>query len=196
MGIRPFYGIAPQLGRSPLHFLKCNKSYMYISGYGKVLSRTWNGAQGFLCLSRGHDFNLPLHAVSVHCIPFQFNRVSSQLLGKFTPPVGSLENSCSETLLSLGASSTGYSGQHRLTRMGRTKKAPLVFPFTLIGRGSHRGACLGYSADYTSQIICTTPQWETVFQIWDMIGFLSSIKAFLSWRLVVRPATIHIACYS
>ena len=113
--------------------------------------------------------------------------VSSQLLCEFALRVVSLENSCLETSLSLHASSAGHSGHHGLPRDWE-KKAPLDFSLSLVGRGSPRGACLAYSADYTSQIIYTTPQWETVFRI----GFLSSIKAFLPWRLVVRPATVHI----
>ena len=53
---------------SQLRTLKLSNSYT--SGYGKVPSRTWNGAEGFLCLVGGHDVNPPLHAISVHCTRF------------------------------------------------------------------------------------------------------------------------------
>ena len=48
--MHPCYGMAPSLGRSQSRPLKRNR---YISGYGKVLPRPWNGAEGFLCLGMG-----------------------------------------------------------------------------------------------------------------------------------------------
>ena len=91
-----------------------------------------------------------------------------------------------------GASSAGRR-QRWLPGNGGTKGTsgfPL-FP----GQGANpRGPCLGYSTDYTSQIICTTPLWEKVLRIWDEIGPLSSIQVFCSGDWFVPSATLHISC--
>ena len=69
----------------------------YISGYEKVLSRIWNGAEGLLCLVGGHDVNPPLHAISFHCTSFSLTE-SPRTLGKFALRGVSLEICCSDAL--------------------------------------------------------------------------------------------------
>ena len=105
----------------------------YISGYGKVLSRTWNGTERLIV---GGLFHPPVLSVSVHCTLPLF-RVSSNRLGDFAPRVVSLEMLAAQSLCPVTdghlvlatAASAGCPG------MGRTKGHVWKFPLFL-GRES------------------------------------------------------------
>ena len=71
-------------------------------------------------------------------------------------------------------------------------RLPSRFPSFLVGRVNLRGACLGYSTDYTSQILCTSGRKYFGFGTW--FKPLSRVKAFYpwDWLFCLAPYTHHV----
>ena len=106
----------------------------YISGYGKILSRIWNGAEGLLCLVGGHDINPPVHAISVHCTRFS-STVSLHTLGEFAPQRVNLEMLMLRDSSSLQGATTEC--QRRIPETVGTKGLDLwISPHSWSGEGT------------------------------------------------------------
>ena len=75
----------------------------YISGYGKVLSRTWNGSEGFLCLGRGDILLIHPYMLFLFTVPNLSSTLAQQSLFALSRPVhsasGQLGNLAAQRLL-------------------------------------------------------------------------------------------------